>query len=89
MQWLINYGLSSEKMVGNSRVLGSWGFELSMCKVKDGHLAAGSVNARVSEGCTEVGRLGVWEVSGHGAVSAVEALQVLEQVGLFPEQMAF
>ena len=40
-------------------------------------------------GAQKVGRLGVWEVSGHGAASAVEALQVLEQVGVFPEQMAF
>ena len=40
-------------------------------------------------GAWEVGILGVWEVHGHGVVSALEALEVLGQVGLFPEQMAF
>lgn len=96
MQWLINYGLSSEKMVGNSGVLASWGFELSMCRVKDGHRVATSVNVHVSERCTggwdiEYGKchMPMTNANDHGVLSAVEDLQVLVQVGLFPEQMAF
>lgn len=77
-------------MVGNSRVLlNSWGFELDMFRVKDGHLVTASVNADASQSGEEDGILGPWEVHGQRAVSAADALGVLEQVSLFSEGMAF
>ena len=44
---------------------------------------------RFLTGAEEGGVLGTGDAHGHGAVTAVEALEVWEQVGLLPEQMAF
>lgn len=64
MQWLINYGLSSEKMVGNStgRLI-SQGFEPGVRRVEDGHLVT-SVNTDASERGRAGWDGGPWEVHG-------------------------
>lgn len=76
--------------MGNYRVFASWGFELSMYRVKDGHRVATSVNVHVSERCTggwdiEYGkcRMPMTNANDRGVVSAVEDLQVLAR-GSFP-----
>lgn len=49
-------------MVGSPRVLGPCGFELSLCKVKDGHLVAASASGHVSQRC-----LGGWDIGSVGS----------------------
>lgn len=76
MQWLINYGLSSEEMVGNSRAFSvhgalSWACAGSRVGILSQHLSSRML-LRVAE---EVGMLGPWQVNSQGAVSVIEFLE--------------